>query len=85
MVIEIYDSFQQLYSKKFDENEILVRALLSQHKGSPMLDVFFNYKYFINSIYQVKITKKTLSSLLPKVFLLLVLKFSFSDLSELID
>lgn len=32
----------QLYSKKFDENEILVRALLSQHKGSPMLDVFFN-------------------------------------------
>jgi len=32
----------QLYSKKFDENEILVRALLGQHKGSPMLDVFFN-------------------------------------------
>ena len=32
----------QLYSKKFDENEVLVRALLGQHKGSPMLNVFFN-------------------------------------------
>ena len=32
----------QLYSKKFDENEILVRTLLGRHNGSPMLDVFFN-------------------------------------------
>jgi len=32
----------QLYSKKFDENEILVRTILGRHDGSPMLHVFFN-------------------------------------------
>ena len=32
----------QLYSKRFDENEILVRTILGRHNGSPMLHVFFN-------------------------------------------
>ena len=32
----------ELYSKRFDENEILVRTILGRHKGSPMLHVFFN-------------------------------------------
>lgn len=33
---------QKIADKKFNENEILVRALAGEHKGEPMMYVFFN-------------------------------------------
>ena len=36
------NAITQKVSQKFDENEVLVRALAGQHKGEPMMYVFFN-------------------------------------------
>ena len=39
---KLSNKITQLISKKFDENEILVRTILGKHDGDPMLYVFFN-------------------------------------------
>ena len=39
---KLTNAITERISQKFDENEILVRALVSNHKGSPMIDVFLN-------------------------------------------
>lgn len=39
---KLTNSITERISQKFDENEILIRALVGNHKGSPMVDVFLN-------------------------------------------
>ena len=39
---KLTNAITQRVSQKFNENEILVRALAGEHKGEPMMYVFFN-------------------------------------------